>query len=101
MAGLYKARWNIEIFFKTIKQHLRVKSFIGTNKKAVMSQIWCAMIAALLLRYLQTIAKFSWHMSNLVEFLRINLMSKIELMKWLDNPFARDENESSMMLDSC
>lgn len=58
---LYRTRWNIESFFKTIKQNLRIKSFLGTNKNAVMSQIWCAMIALLLLRHLKMKAKFPWH----------------------------------------
>ena len=81
VAALYKARWDIEIFFKTIKQLLRVKSFVGTNANAVYTQIWTAMIAVLLLRMLKAQSKFAWHMSNLVSFLRLNLFNKIDLWK--------------------
>ena len=85
---LYKSRWNIESFFKTIKQNLRIKSFLGTNKNAVMSQIWCAMIALLLLRHLKQNAKFPWHMSNLVSLIRLAMFSTIKLEQWLDNPLC-------------
>ena len=83
ISSLYKARWNIECFFKTIKQNLRIKTFIGTNKNAVMCQIWTAMIAIALLQYLKDKAQYDWHMSNLVTFLRIHLMSYIDLWEWL------------------
>ena len=89
VAALYKARWDIEIFFKTIKQLLRVKSFVGTNANAVYTQIWTAMIAVLLLRMLKAQSKFAWHMSNLVSFLRLNLFNKIDLWKWLNEPFEK------------
>ena len=89
VAALYKARWDIEIFFKTIKQLLRVKSFVGTNANAVYTQIWTAMIAVLLLRMLKAQSKYAWHMSNLVSFLRLNLFNKIDLWKWLNEPFEK------------
>lgn len=89
VAALYKARWDIEIFFKTIKQLLRVKSFVGTNANAVYTQIRTAMIAVLLLRMLKAQSKFAWHMSNLVSFLRLNLFNKIDLWKWLNEPFEK------------
>ena len=89
VAALYKARWDIEIFFKAIKQLLRVKSFVGTNANAVYTQIWTAMIAVLLLRMLKAQSKFAWHMSNLVSFLRLNLFNKIDLWKWLNEPFEK------------
>lgn len=87
ISDLYKARWQIESFFKIIKQHLRIKTFIGTNKNAVMCQIWSAMLAILLLKYLQNRAKYNWHMANLVTFVRIHLMNYVDLWKWLDHPF--------------
>ena len=89
VAALYKARWDIEIFFKTIKQLLRVKSFVGTNANAVYTQIRTAMIAVLLLRMLKAQSKFAWHMSNLVSFLRLNLFNKMDLWKWLNEPFEK------------
>ena len=80
----YKSRWQIESFFKTIKQHLRIKTFIGTNKNAVMCQVWTAMIAILLLQYLKNKARYDWHMSNLITFIRIHLMSYIDLWTWIN-----------------
>jgi len=87
VAELYKQRWSIEIFFKELKQHLKIKSFIGTNENAMWIQIWTAMITMLLLRYMREIAKYSWHLSNLVGFIRINLFVKMDLMLWLNKPF--------------
>ena len=56
----------------------------GTNKNAVHTQIWTAMTAILLLQYLRNRSRYNWHMSNLVTFLRIHLMSHIDLWTWLD-----------------
>lgn len=86
IAQLYKARWNVETFFKYLKQLFHVKTFIGTSPNAVRIQMWTAMIAILLLSYLKNTAKYKWHLSNLVSFLRINLFVKIELWKWVNNP---------------
>jgi len=94
IAELYKQRWMIEIFFKELKQHLKIKSFIGMNENAMMIQIWTALITLLLLRYLQKIAKYPWHLSNLIAFLRMNLFVKILLTDWLNNPFKPPEDFS-------
>lgn len=87
ISELYKARWQIEIFFREIKQLLHIKSFIGTSENAVMIQIWTAMITILILKALRAMAKYPWYLSNLVAFIRLNLFVKIELQKWLDSPF--------------
>ena len=84
---LYKSRWEVEIFFRDIKQLLHIKSFIGTSKNAVMIQIWTALITILMLKALKAMAKFNWHLSNLVAFIRLNLFVKINLQDWLDKPF--------------
>ena len=84
---LYKSRWQIEIFFREIKQLLHIKSFIGTTKNAVMIQIWTALITILMLKALKAMAKFNWHLSNLVAFIRLNLFVKINLQQWIDKPF--------------
>ena len=98
---LYKARWKIESFFKTIKQNLRIKSFLGTNKNAVMSQIWCAMIALLLLRHLKQNAKYPWHMSNLVSLIRLAMFSTINLVEWLNNPLRLEpKDEDNVAIDT-
>ena len=89
---LYKARWTIEIFFRDIKQLLHIKTFIGTSENAVKIQIWTALITILLLKALKNIAAHPWYLSNLVAFIRLNLFVKIQLKKWLDNPFSKPSN---------
>ncbi|MDG1730330.1 MAG: IS4 family transposase [Algibacter sp.] len=88
---LYKARWEVEIFFRDIKQQLHIKSFIGTSHNSVMIQIWTALITILILKALKTQAKHSWYLSNLVAFIRLNLFVKVDLHKWIDNPFAKEQ----------
>jgi hypothetical protein len=88
---LYKARWEVEIFFRDIKQQLHIKSFIGTSQNAVMIQIWTALITILILKALKTQAKHPWYLSNLVAFIRLNLFVKVDLYQWLDNPFAKEQ----------
>jgi hypothetical protein len=87
IADVYKDRWQIEIFFKLIKQNLRIKSFVGTSANAVWIQIWTALIAMLLIRVLQLKARFGWSFSNLVYFLRMNLLVYRDLWEWLNDPF--------------
>lgn len=86
ISAIYKDRWQIEIFFKTIKQNLRIKTFVGTTANAVKTQLWTALIAILLLKILKAIAKYSWSMSNLIAMLRFNLFTYRDLMQWLNDP---------------
>lgn len=88
IAAIYKDRWQIELFFKALKQNLKIKTFVGTSANAVKIQIWTALIAMLLLRYLQRSSDFSWSLANLVALLRMNLFTHRDLMAWLDKPFA-------------
>jgi len=83
---IYKDRWQIEVFFKLIKQNLRIKTFVGTSANAVWTQIWTAMIAMVLIKYLQLKARFGWSFSNLVSFLRMNLLVYRDLWDWLHDP---------------
>ena len=89
IAELYKCRWQVEIFFREIKQLLHIKSFIGTSENAVLIQIWTALITILILKAVKALAKYNWHLSNLVAFIRLNLFVKIELQRWLDKPFVQ------------
>ena len=89
IAELYKQRWQIEIFFRDIKQLLHIKTFIGTSENAVKIQIWTALITILILKYLKSIAKYNWQLSNLVAFIRLNIFVKINLQFWLDKPFEQ------------
>lgn len=86
---LYKSRWQVEIFFRDIKQLLHIKSFIGTSENAVMIQIWTALITILILKALKAQSQFGWYLSNLVAFIRLNLFVKIDLQLWLDKPFQQ------------
>jgi hypothetical protein len=87
IAAIYKDRWQIEIFFKYLKQNLKIKTFVGTSANAVKIQIWTALIAMLLLRYLQMVAQFAWSLSNLVALLRMNLFTHRDLWAWLNRPY--------------
>lgn len=88
IAELYRQRWQIEIFFRNPKQLLRIKSFVGTTRNAVEIQIWTAMITMLLLCWLKHTAKYKWALANLVVSLRLNTFTKIDLEKWLNEPFT-------------
>jgi hypothetical protein len=92
ISQVYKARWAIETFFKHIKQLFRVKTFVGTSPNAVRIQMWCAMIAILLLKYLRQRGKYPWGLSNLITFMRTNLFVKIDLWKWIDHPIDETKN---------
>ncbi len=88
IARIYKDRWQIELFFKALKQNLRVKTFVGTSANALHVQIWTALIALLVLKYLQMTATFGWSLSNLVALLRMNLFAYRDLWTWLNDPFT-------------
>ena len=87
IAAVYRDRWQIELFFKALKQCLRVKTFVGTSANALKIQIWTALIAMLLLKYLQLRSKFAWSLSNLVALLRQQLFVYRDLWVWIDKPF--------------
>ncbi len=88
VAAIYKDRWEIELFFKALKQNLKVKSFVGTSENALRVQIWTALIAMLLLKWLHHLSKAKWSLSNLASMLRMNLFTYRDLAAWLDNPFG-------------
>lgn len=88
IAAIYKDRWQIELFFKAIKQNLKIKTFVGTSANAVKIQVWTALMTMLILRYLQLKSKFAWSLSNLVALLRMNLFTYRDLWAWLDQPFG-------------
>ena len=79
--------WQIELFFKAIKQNLKIKTFVGTSENALLIQIWTALISILLIKYLQFKAKFGQSLSNLVALLRWNLFTYRNLWDWIDTPF--------------
>ena len=87
IAAIYKDRWQIELFFKALKQNLKIKTFVGTSPNAVKIQIWTALIAMLILRFLQLQSRYKWSLSNLVALLRMNLFTHRDLWTWLNKPF--------------
>jgi len=87
ISAIYKDRWQIETFFKALKQNLKVKTFVGTSENALYIQIWTALIAILLIKYLKFRSRFNWSLSNLVAFLRWNLFTYRDLWEWIDKPF--------------
>jgi len=83
IADIYKARWQVELFFKWIKQHLKVKAFIGTSKNAVLTQIWIAMCAYLLLAFIKFQSRLGISMLKILQLLQLNLFEKRDLMALL------------------
>src|ERR1035438_10470464 len=75
-----------QLFFKALKQTAKVKSFLGTSANAVKTQIWTALIAMLILKYLQMKSRFGWPLSNLAALLRQQLFIFRDLWAWLNNP---------------
>ena len=90
IADIYKDRWEIELFFKALKQNLKVKTFVGTSENALRIQIWTAMIALLLLKWMHFLSQASWSFSNLASLLRLNLFTYRDLREWLNKPFTTD-----------
>lgn len=95
IAAIYKERWQIELFFKALKQRLRIKTFVGTSENAVQIQIWTALIAMLLLKFLLLKSTWRWSLANLAALLRFNLLTYRDLWAWLDAPFDRPLVEPS------
>jgi len=93
IAAVYKERWQIELFFKALKQNLKIKTFLGTTPNAVKTQIWTALIAMLLLKFMQLKSSFGWSLSNLAAMVRMNILTYRDLWAWLDAPFETPVQE--------
>ena len=100
IADVYKARWQVELFFKWIKQNLKIKSFVGTSKNAVMTQIWIAMCVYLLIAFLKFQSELTKSMQQLLRLLQLNLFDKRDLMALLrgDPPDDRLPDANQMTL---
>jgi len=90
IAEIYRDRWEIELFFKALKQNLKIKTFVETSENALRIQIWTALIAMLLLKWLHHLSRADWSFSNLAVMLRLNLFTYRDLMEWLHHPFDTD-----------
>lgn len=86
LAEIYRERWQIELFFKALKQNLKVKTFVGTTENALRIQIWTALLALLLLKWLHFLSTAGWSLSNLAALLRLNLFTYRDLLDWLAKP---------------
>lgn len=84
ISDIYKERWQVEVFFKWIKQNLRIKTFLGTSKNAVMTQIWIAMIVMLVLAYYKFMAKLNYSLSQILSLLQLNLFNRRSLWQLFD-----------------
>ena len=100
IADIYKARWQVELFFKWIKQNLKIKSFIGTSKNAVMTQVWIAMCVYLLLAFIKFQSKMNKTMQQILRLLQLNLFEKRYLMALLrgDPPSLNHASDIQMSL---
>jgi len=100
IADIYKARWQVELFFKWIKQNLKIKSFVGTSKNAVMTQIWIALCVYLLLAFIKFQSKLKKSMQQILRLLQLNLFEKRDLMALLrgDPPLDSKTNINQMAL---
>ncbi len=87
IAQIYKERWQIELFFKSLKQQLKVKSFVGTSKNALLSQLWVALTTYLMLSYLKFKSKFGWSLYTLCSILPVNLFARRDIWDWFSAPF--------------
>ena len=94
IANIYKDRWEIELFFKALKQNLKIKSFVGTTENALHIQIWTALIAMLLLKWLHHLSQANWSLSNLATMLRLNLFTYRDLRDWLQESFRHAPDRS-------
>jgi len=84
IADIYKERWQIELFFKWIKQNLKIKTFLGTSKNAVLTQIWIAMIVYLMLAYIKFSSKLAISLQSMARLLQLNLFERRDIRTLLD-----------------
>ncbi|MEX2366433.1 MAG: transposase [Pseudohongiellaceae bacterium] len=81
IADIYRDRWQVELFFKMLKQNLKIYSFVGNSRNAVLTQIWVALCACLLLSYLKFLSKTGWYAQRILRVLQANLFAKKDLME--------------------
>jgi IS4 transposase len=99
ISHIYRDRWEIELFLKVLKQYLKIKTFVGTRPNALKTQIWTALIAVLLLKYLQFHSKHNLALCRLVALLRLNLFSYRNLWDWLNDPFETPPETPNLQLE--
>ena len=98
IADIYKSRWQIELFFKWIKQHLKVKRFLGRSKNAVMTQLWVAMCMYLLLAYLKFVMRLRWSLHQMLQVLQLNMFERRPLQDLFTTPSLPAPSGSQLSL---
>ena len=98
IADLYKSRWQIELFFKWIKQYLKVKRFVGRSKNAVLTQLWVATCMYLLLAYLKFVLRLSWTLHRILRVLQLNLFDRRSLVELFMPPSPPGAPNPQMLL---
>ncbi|BCO08850.1 IS4 family transposase [Desulfolithobacter dissulfuricans] len=101
IADIYKDRWKIELFFKWIKQNLKIKTFLGTSRNAVMTQIWVALITMLVLAYMKFLANLGQSITQIQRLLQLNLFKRQSLWALFERPPAKHkiDNPQKMLFD--
>lgn len=84
IAAIYKDRWQVELFFKAIKQNLKIKAFVGTSRNAVLTQLWIAMITYLLLAIARHCVRTGWTVQRILRVIQLNLFERRNLREILD-----------------
>ena len=97
IADIYKSRWQVELFFKWIKQNLKVKSFVGTTCNAVMTQLWIALCMYLILSYIQFTHRLAWSPSEILRLLQLNLFERRSLLELLGSGNGSPPDRSSQL----
>lgn len=98
IAEIYKERWQVELFFKWIKQNLKIKAFIENNKNAIMTQIWIALCTCLLLAYIKFSAKLDWSLQKIIRILQLNLFIRRDLLSLLRGDPMPDTGQAKNQL---
>lgn len=99
IAAIYKDRWQIELFFKAIKQNLKIKAFVGRSKNAIMTQVWIAMIVYLLLAFARHSARIGWTVQRILRVIQLNLFERKTLKEILcPDPPRHKKSEPQMRL---
>ncbi|HZY79769.1 MAG TPA: IS4 family transposase [Cyclobacteriaceae bacterium] len=86
IGNLYRKRWSIEVLFKRLKQNMPLQYFLGDNQNAIKIQVWCALIADLLLQIVKKQVKHKWAFSNIVNIVRLHLFNYLNLFSFLEHP---------------
>lgn len=101
IAGIYKDRWKVELFFKAIKQNLKIKAFVGTSRNAVLTQIWIALITYLLVAFARYSAKKDWTVQRMLRVLPLNLFERkalAEIFNPRPPPNQKDQPQMRLVL---